>query len=81
MAASDGQHETDLVAPINIDGEFFDCRFLLEDGTIVSPGATAMVKIKFLRLDLVLPLLEIGTVFRLWEGRFIGTAKVLSIAA
>jgi hypothetical protein len=67
--------------PININGESFDCRFLLEDGMSISPGATATLKIKFLRPDLVLPLLEIGTVFRLWEGRFIGTAKVLSIAA
>jgi hypothetical protein len=67
--------------PTNINGEFFDCRFLLEDGTIVSPGVTAMVKIKFLRPDLVLPLPEIGTVFHLWEGRFIGTGRVLRIAA
>ena len=62
-----------------IEGEFFDCRLQLEDIGSLAPGTTAAVPIRFLRSDLVLPLLKVGAQFKLWEGRYVGTATVLEV--
>ena len=62
-----------------IAGEFWDCRLLLEEVGRLAPGVTAEVPIKFLLSNVVLPMLRVGSQFRLWEGRYIGSAKVLSV--
>jgi hypothetical protein len=66
--------------PAEIEGEFFDCWLLLDEVGSLSPGSTTVVPIKFLRPDFVLPLLKVGSQFKLMEGhRNIATAKVLEI--
>jgi hypothetical protein len=64
--------------PLFVDGEAFDCRFLLED-QILELGCTYEVPIKFLRPDLALPKLSIGFPVKLWEGKDIATGKVVRL--
>jgi hypothetical protein len=65
--------------PVGISGEFFDMRIDLSMVGPLRPGTSAEVPIRFLRPDLVVPLLHPGDTFTLWEGRTIGTGKVLRI--
>lgn len=65
--------------PAEIAGEFFDCRLLLDETGSLAPGSTTVIPIKFLRPDFALPLLKVGSQFKLWEGRYIGTARVLEM--
>ena len=66
--------------PMAIDGRYFDARIDLTNVGSISPGDTVEVPIRFLEAGVALPLLTVGKVFSLWEGRIIGHAKVLSIA-
>jgi hypothetical protein len=65
--------------PVGIAGEFFDMRMDLSSVGALPPGASAQVPIRFLRPDLVMPLLHPGEVFTLWEGKTVGTGKVVQI--
>ena len=60
--------------PVGIGAEFFDMRIDLSDTGSLSPGQTARVPMAFLRPDLVLPLLQIGSEFNLWDGRQVASA-------
>jgi hypothetical protein len=62
--------------PILIDGEYFDCRMLL-DTTQLILGKIYRLPVQFLSPHLVLPKLSIGKVVGLWEGKIIGSGKVI----
>jgi len=66
---------------VEVNGEYFDCRIVLDRVGALSPGQTAAVPIRFLRPDLVLPLLETCRNFRLWDRRVIGHGEVEQIVA
>jgi len=66
--------------PLFVDGQGFDCRFILKANTCLELGMTYDIKIKFLNPDLALPHLEEGTPISLWEGRTIATGQVISIS-
>ncbi len=59
-----------------IEGEYFDCRLLLEGVGALSPGQTATVPIMFLRPDLVHGSLTISRRFHLWDGKRIADGQV-----
>ena len=61
-------------------GELFDCRLILGESERLAPGDTAVVPIMFLSPGIVLQMLKVGDEFRLWELRYIGTAKVLALS-
>jgi len=65
--------------PLSIDGELFDGRFDLSEIEPLQPGESRVVPVKFLRPDLVEPRIAEGQKLRVWEGRFIGEATVLSL--
>ncbi len=65
--------------PIGVAGELFDMRMDLSEVGPLRPGTSSEVPIRFLRPDLVMPLLHRGDTFTLWEGRTIGTGEVLQI--
>jgi len=67
--------------PAEIQGELFDCRLILGESARLAPGDTAVVPIMFLSPGIVLQMLKVGDEFRLWELRYIGTAKVLALSA
>lgn len=67
--------------PLGFEGEYFDVRFDLENVGSVKPGGTAVAPGKFLSPQLIKHRLVVGSQFTLWEGRIIGTGKVLDIYA
>jgi hypothetical protein len=62
-----------------IDGEYFDCRLLLEGVGSLAPGQTATVPIKFLHPDLLVGRLSDSVVFHLWEGKPIAEGEIKQI--
>jgi hypothetical protein len=85
FAASEGGRQTatagDHLGCIFEDElESFECRLLLQDVGPVGPGSEAIVPIVFLRPDLALQRLRVGSSFRLRELRPIATGVVESIA-
>ena len=66
--------------PAEIQGELFDCRLILGESACLAPGDTATLPIRFLSPDTVLSKLKVGDEIRLWESRYIGTAKVLALS-
>ena len=66
--------------PAEIQGSFFDCHLILGEFECLAPGDTAALPIKFLSPEIVLQMLKVGDEFRLWELRYIGTAKVLALS-
>ena len=64
--------------PLFVDGEAFDCRFLIERQTL-ELGSTYELPIKFSHPELALPKLSVGKSVTLWEGKDIATGKVLSL--
>jgi hypothetical protein len=66
--------------PIEFEGEMFDVRFdLSEKASGLMPGTTAELNAKFLSPELIKPRLKVGDEFRLWDGKFFGKGKVLSV--
>ena len=61
-----------------IEGEYWDCSVLLDEVGSLAPGTTTVVPIKFVS---PVPGLKIGNQFRLWEGSFVGTARILSVSS
>lgn len=61
---------------IAIGDEYFDCRILLDSVGSLSPGQTATVPIRFLRPELVMPLLSQSNKFLIWDGRVVGSGEV-----
>lgn len=64
--------------PVFVGREAFDCRFMVENRTF-ELGQTYDIPVKFLRADLVLPLLALGTPVILWEGKEIATGKIVRL--
>ena len=61
-----------------VDGEAFDCRFLVTDQTL-QLGETYELPVKFLNPDLVLSKLSPGKPVRLWEGKDIATGEIVRL--
>jgi hypothetical protein len=58
-----------LVVPFEYEGEKFNCGLLLEQTGPLEPGAHAVVPIEFPRPDLIVPRLQPGSRFGIWELR------------
>jgi len=66
--------------PLFFQGEGFDCRLLLDQpGIGLLLGESAVVPIKFLFPEDIMPRLKKGDQFRLWEGKEIAKGEVLEI--
>ena len=66
--------------PFEHNGEFNDCRLLLDNFGKIEPGDSVNdVPIVFLYPELVLPKLKIGDPFKLWEGGFKAEGKIKKI--
>lgn len=65
--------------PLSIDGDLFDGRFDLPEMEPLRPGESRVVPVKFLSPDLVRTRIAKGQELRVWEGRFIGEATVLTL--
>lgn len=68
-----------LQCPFAVGDEFFECCLLLAEVGPLSPGESAEVPIKFLRPDLVMPLLSEGTSFKLHAIRTFAVGHVLRV--
>ncbi|WP_139175171.1 hypothetical protein [Lysobacter enzymogenes] len=71
----DGTHYN---CPMFIQGNAFDCRIFL-DGTVILPGMTYELTVKFLNLELAQPFLATDQEIALWEGRNIATGRIIKI--
>lgn len=67
--------------PLEIGSKFYDCRFDLTASGPLRPGHSSVVPVAFLFPEDVIPLLSEGTTFKLWEGRTIGTGRIISISS
>ena len=65
--------------PSEINGEKFDCGFNVEEHRSITPGDTIIVPISFLSPQIVMPMLKIGSKFKLWNTRFIADCIVEEI--
>jgi hypothetical protein len=65
--------------PLFVDGEGFECRLLIKDVTL-ELGQCYELPVKFMNKGLVLPKLFVGKTVTLWEGKDVGTGKVMRIA-
>jgi hypothetical protein len=65
--------------PCHIDGAHFDARFDLSDIDSIEPGSSVRLRAKFLSPELARPHFTLGRGFSLWEGRIIGTGRVIEI--
>ena len=66
----------------SINNDKHDCRLLLHEVGQIWPGESkADVPIKFLCPELVLPKLQKGSRFYLWEGKNIAEGKIKEIKA
>lgn len=65
--------------PVFVDGEAVECRILVERRTL-ELGRWYELPVKFMNKDLILPKLNVGKAVILWEGRDIGSGKVLRFA-
>ena len=61
------------------EGEYFDCRLILEGIGLLEPGARATIPIAFLNPQLIKPNLKVGSRFTLWEGKTIAEGEVVEI--
>ena len=61
---------------LDLEGEYFDCRLLLDETGSLLPGQEALVPIKFLYPDLVKPKLKLGDKFHLRESKTIAEGVV-----
>ena len=61
---------------LEYEGEFWDCRLLLEDVGSISPGQTVTVPIRFLSPGVIKPLLRVGGRFRVREMRTIADGTI-----
>lgn len=64
--------------PMFVDGEGFECRLLI-NGMTLDLGKWYELPVKFMNRDLVLPKLKVGKIVTLWEGRDIGSGRVLRL--
>lgn len=62
-----------------LEGETFDCRLFLREVGPISPGQSAVIPIKFLNPDLVIPRLDKGTHFQLRDYRPIAVGNIIRV--
>lgn len=66
--------------PFFFEGEYFDCRLLIDQlGISLELGNFATVPIKFLHPELIKPRLYPGKHFKLWEMKFIGEGEIVEV--
>lgn len=65
--------------PAIIDGEYWDVFFNLAETGAIAPGQTVTAGLRFLSPKEVIPRLSVGKEFQIWEGKVIGTVRVLAI--
>jgi hypothetical protein len=65
--------------PLKFGGELFDCVLLLADIGPLNPGSKAIVPIRFLFPEIIVPRLNSGDHFLLWEGRTVAEGVVLEV--
>ena len=68
----------DYRCPLFVDGEAFDCRIPL-DGKVLLLGETYELPVRFLFPNLALPMLSLGKLVALWEGKEIAVGKVVRL--
>jgi hypothetical protein len=66
---------------VRFEDELFDCRIDMTESCSIYPGANGCAPIKFLRPDLILPRLSIGSEFDLCEGKPIGHAVIMNLSS
>jgi len=62
-----------------VDGRYFECRWLLQDGQFLQLGAEYIVPLKLLQAHLVTPLLLPGSAIQMWEGKVIADGVIYSL--
>ncbi|NNC97003.1 MAG: hypothetical protein HKN88_02910 [Gammaproteobacteria bacterium] len=65
--------------PLKINNSYFDARFIYDTKHEIKPGDTFTTELLFLSPDLVLPQINVGTEFELWEGKIIGYGQFTKI--
>ncbi len=70
---------TYLGIPFHFEDGFYDCRLLLDGIGPLSPGDEAVTPLKFLHPPGIVPRLEVGSKFKLWEGRDVADGEVTEI--
>ena len=70
-----------VTCPLFVDGEYFDCRLLLQgpEDQPLHPGETYELPVMFLHPDQALPKLSPGTLVKLWDGKDIATGTVVRL--
>lgn len=63
-----------------IGESFHDARIYWEKIDLLSPGDEKEVTVKFLDPEIVLPKLQIGDTFSIWELQKVGQLKILEIS-
>jgi len=67
---------------LGIDSEHFSARWVVPVGEELSPGGRAgTFGIQFLFPEVALPHFKVGAAFTVWEGREIGSGRVLSVTS
>jgi len=64
---------------LTLGKESFSSQVLLEDRSVVKPGAILEVQFRFLAPGNALPKMTLGTEFDIWEIERIGTGKVIEV--
>lgn len=67
--------------PLHYSGEFFDCCLDLSGIGPIAPGTTVQVRIEFLVPELIMPRLNPGDEFTLWDGRTVARGRVMVVLA
>ena len=67
----------DYGCPINIDGQYFDCRFIGNEKKSFNLGEWHDIYIKFLSSELAMPHFTVGKHISLWEGKVIAEGIVV----
>lgn len=61
------------------EGHALDAFLNLSVTGAINPGQTIVTRLKFLSPDLALPLVSVGTGFKLWAGKIVATGEVIEI--
>ena len=86
LATSEGGRKTPILTglrcPTKLEApelaeSYWDCSIDID--APLPPGGTADAVIRFLSSDVVIPRLRVGSMVRLWEGRFFGHAVVTAV--
>jgi hypothetical protein len=66
---------------LGIDSEHFSARWVIPVGAELAPGGrSGTFGIQFLLPEAALPHFKVGAAFTVWEGKEIGSGRVISVA-